>query len=92
MTEEKIKAALVKVSAEGVPAVTVVGNQCVLNYGAAHYETRATADFAALATVCSVGASSVVETPAPRAQSDVATIKPVAQTVTVAIRPLAEKK
>ncbi len=92
MTEEKIKAALAKVSAEGLPSVSVAGGVCVLKYGTAHYDARVSADFAALATVCSVGASSVVETLGPHAAHEVALAKPVMQTVTVSIRPLPEKK
>ena len=92
MTEEKIKAALAKVSAEGVPSVSVAGGACVLKYSAAHYNARISADFAALATVCVVGASSVVETLGPHAAHEVAIAKPVTQTVTIAIRPLPSKQ
>lgn len=92
MNEEKIKAALAKVSADGMPDVAVAGGKCVLKYAAADYGKRVSADFAALATVCSVGASSVVETLAPHAAHEVATAKPAAQTVTIAIRPLPSKQ
>lgn len=92
MTEEKIKAALAKVSADGLPSVTVADGKCVLKYVSAHYDARVSADFAALATVCTIGASSVVETLAPHAAHEVATAKPAAQTVTIAIRPLTSKQ
>ena len=92
MNEEKIKAALAKVSAEGMPVVTVADGKCALRYAAAHYAARVSADFAALATVCSIGASSVVETLAPHAAHEVATAKPATQTVIVAIRPLPSKQ
>jgi hypothetical protein len=92
MTEEKIKGALAKVSAEGMPVVTVADGKCVLRYDAAHYGARVSADFAALATVCSIGASEVVETLAPHAAHEVATAKPATQTVTIAIRPLPSKQ
>lgn len=92
MTEEKIKAALAKVSVDGLPSVSVARGVCVLRYDAAHYEPRISADMTALATVCVVGASAVTETLEPHAAHEVATAKPVAQTVTIAIRPIPEKK
>jgi hypothetical protein len=92
MTEEKIKGALAKVSAEGVPSVRVSGAECVLSYGADAYEKRIGADFAALASVCVIASSSVVETLAPTASSDAASAKAVTQTVTLSMRPLPEKK
>jgi hypothetical protein len=92
MNEEKIKAALAKVSAEGLPSVSVASGVCVLRYAAAHYEQRVSADMTALATVCVVGASSVAETLAPHAAHEVGSAKPATQTVTVSIRPLPEKK
>jgi hypothetical protein len=91
MTEEKIKGALAKVSAEGVPSVRVSGAECVLVYSGDAYEQRIGADFAALATVCVVGASSVVEVLSPGAKSD-PMARALSQTVTLSMRPLPEKK
>jgi hypothetical protein len=92
MTEEKIKAALLKVGAEGVPSVRVSGAECVLVYGADAYESRAGADFAAITAMCAVVSSSVVETLVPSAARDAAAAKAATQTVTLALRPLPEKK
>jgi hypothetical protein len=91
MTEEKIKAALAKVSAEGVPSVRVTGAECVLSYSADAYEKRISGDFAALATVCVVASSSVVEAIPSAAKSD-PSARALSQTVTVSMRPLPEKK
>lgn len=91
MTEEKIKGALAKVSAEGVPSVRVSGAECVLVYGADAYDKRIGADFAALATVCVVASSSVVEALSPSAKSD-PLARALSQTVTLSMRPLPEKK
>lgn len=91
MTEEKIKGALARVSAEGVPSVSVSGGKCVLTYDAAHYEKRVSADLGALASVVAITSSSVSETLA-RAVAGAAAPRALAQTVTLSIRPLPEKK
>ena len=91
MTEEKIKAALLKVSAEGVPSVRVSGAECVLVYGADAYEKRVGADFAAISAMCAVVSSSVVETLAKSSRPDDLAVA-TAQTMTLVLRPLPEKR
>lgn len=92
MTEEKIKSALAKVSAEGIPAVRVDGSRCSLVYAASHYEKRCSADHAAVATVAVIVSATVVETLTPHAAHVIDTPTAATQTVTLHLRPLPEKK
>lgn len=88
--EEKVLAALSKVSANGVPSVGYTRGALTLTYDPAAYDARVSADMAALSTVCIVGASSVVEQTARVAQGSQANAPVTAQVVTVNVRPIAE--
>lgn len=91
--EEKIIAALAKVSAKGMPAVACVDDVASLRYAHADYEARISADFEALAKHFVVVSSSVAEdfgggvgVAYPSVH-----VKPVAQVVSVRLRALASK-
>lgn len=91
--EEKIIAALAKVSAKGMPAVACVDDVASLRYAHADYEPRISADFEALAKHFVVVSSSVAEdfgggvgVAYPSVH-----VKPVAQVVSVRLRALASK-
>ncbi len=88
--EEKVSAALSKVSANGVPSVGYARGTLTLTYEPAAYDARVSADMAALSTVCTVGASSVAEQTARIAQGAQTNAPVTAQIVTVNVRPLAE--
>lgn len=91
--EEKIIAALSKVSAKGMPAVSCVDDVASLRYAHADYEARISADFEALAKLFAVVSSSVAEDFGGGVGVSYPSInvKPVAQVVSVRLRALSSK-
>lgn len=88
--EEKVSAALAKVSADGIPGVSYTRGTLTLTYDCAAYDARVSADMAALATVCAVGASRVVEQTARIAQGSPVSAPVLAQVVSVSVRSLGD--
>lgn len=91
--EEKIIAALSKVSAKGVPSVSVMGEVATLRYAPADYEARISADFEALSKAFVIVSSSVSEDfgGGVGVSYPSVNVKPVAEVASVRLRALASK-